>query len=1021
MSSRVSGSFLKGAGCACLIALSLLAMPAMAADVATNCGAATARGSNGPSDYATYCWVNFAGYNQADAADANGQLYTVTLLDGGSMTFRLRVTTSAAFAAGAPSWSGAPFGHTAFLNVPGNPVLYQTTDGTTTNITLSNITVIAGAGGQVPYALVAADAESSNNDESLSFTTNGDPWTLLASMQNGSSLLFPGLAGVGTGTVTQTGVAGTVGAYAFATSGSPGTVSSVLDGGGLQGIAIGMKYLAADVRISKSHSGGFQAGGTGAYTLAVHNNGPDPYTTANTFTVTDTLPTGLTYASASGIGWNCPAPAGQLLTCTTSANLASGGDLNPITVNVNVADTAPASVDNTATVSVLDGYDYDPSNDTAIDPTPIAHPDLSGSTKDVEDVDGGLAKPGDTLRYTINVVNSAAMAATNLRVTDTLVPNLGSLSVVSIPAGATDASAGNTLEITGISLPPGGTATIVFTAVISGSAAQDDVIGNTATIRTAGNVVVGTAVADPVTVQLALPPASGNKYLYLNTGNTLTRARPATASITFAGDACFNLAPLAANLTLNSSSVTVRLRVRRSGGTQARTLRVQLRKNATGTVISGWTATQSANVANYTNLDWTFNLNAGNTSYVASNYFTLCVDSSSNTRSVQYSLNVTGDSYVRLNVATVINVNSVGIYSSAYGSTAQKSSYLQGEHAFVRAVVSDPFGNSDITAATIEIEDAAGNTQLPVVGMTSVATTASTRTYEYDYMVPTNPRIGGWTARVVAHEGSENEVEHEGVGGFAVDGRVSLGKAWVSAIPGNAVDLTIAGGTSTTPGSSTPASTIVATASAAASATLTLVESFTTGVAGDYTKGLACVRDKDAGALPLGGSGMSRTISMPNDSAVTCVFTNTRNLPLTIVKTSSVHSDPVNGTSNPKAIPGAFVDYTLSILNPSSIAVDSDSIVVTDTLPPEVSLFVDDLGGPGTGPVVFLNGSPSSGLSFAISDIAFSSDGGATWTYAPAVGGDGTDTLVSAIRLNPKGVFNPGNAAFQLRFRARIR
>jgi hypothetical protein len=52
---------------------------------------------------------------------------------------------------------------------------------------------------------------------------------------------------------------------------------------------------------------------------------------------------------------------------------------------------------------------------------------------------------------------------------------------------------------------------------------------------------------------------------------------------------------------------------------------------------------------------------------------------------------------------------------------------------------------------------------------------------------------------------------------------------------------------------------------------------------------------------------------------------------LTVTKTSAVTNDPVNGASNPKAIPGATIQYTLTIANAAG-AGDADSVTITDNL-----------------------------------------------------------------------------------------
>jgi uncharacterized repeat protein (TIGR01451 family) len=163
--------------------------------------------------------------------------------------------------------------------------------------------------------------------------------------------------------------------------------------------------------------------------------------------------------------------------------------------------------------------------------------------------------------------------------------------------------------------------------------------------------------------------------------------------------------------------------------------------------------------------------------------------------------------------------------------------------------------------------------------------------------------------------------------------------------------------------------------------------------------------------------------------------TNTLVFPsLTHLKTSTLVSDPVNGAVNPKHIPGAVVDYTLLVTNTGEGTADPDSVAVVDPIPANTRLFVGDLAGAGSGPVAFVNGAPSSGLSWTYSslgngsdDLAFSNNGGSTWTHTPAADAFGFDVSVpptTHIRMSPKGTMagssSSGNPSFQLRFRVRI-
>ena len=121
-----------------------------------------------------------------------------------------------------------------------------------------------------------------------------------------------------------------------------------------------------DLTISKSHTGNFFQGQTGAtYTITVSNIGSGA--TSGTVTVSDALPTGLTATAISGTGWSCD----TLTFCTRSDALAPAASYPAITLTVNVSSTAPASVTNTATVS--GGGESNTANDTASDPTTVGN------------------------------------------------------------------------------------------------------------------------------------------------------------------------------------------------------------------------------------------------------------------------------------------------------------------------------------------------------------------------------------------------------------------------------------------------------------------------------------------------------------------------------------------------------------------------------------------------------------------------------------------------------------------------
>jgi uncharacterized repeat protein (TIGR01451 family) len=56
---------------------------------------------------------------------------------------------------------------------------------------------------------------------------------------------------------------------------------------------------------------------------------------------------------------------------------------------------------------------------------------------------------------------------------------------------------------------------------------------------------------------------------------------------------------------------------------------------------------------------------------------------------------------------------------------------------------------------------------------------------------------------------------------------------------------------------------------------------------------------------------------------------------LSVSKSSSVLSDPVSGSTNPKAIPGAVMEYCVTVTNAGTVS--ATTVIATDTLPADVT------------------------------------------------------------------------------------
>jgi uncharacterized repeat protein (TIGR01451 family) len=542
-----------------------------------------------------------------------------------------------------------------------------------------------------------------------------------------------------------------------------------------------------DLSLTKAQASDFAVGDTGNYTLRVANSAA-AQREDNVVVVTDVLPAGLGFVSATGGGWGCAA-SGQEVTCSHPGPLDPGAALPDLTLTVSVGAAAGAGVTNTARVSSA-SYDTDPANDVGSAATVVRGPDLSMSIKSVEDLNGGEPDSGDTLRYTITIVETAGLAAIGVRVTDDMPADTTGFTVVSLPAGASDASGSvgagangtGRLDVGDIAVPAGGSATVVFDVRLAAGAAPGTTIDNIATVLNPAGPGA-TPAAPQLVVSPSRAPSSGTKSLYLRRGAELALSRvPGTAaegseSIAGGGSRTWTLVPaLQLPFTVRAGSIAVPLWLRRSGsGGSNRTITVTLANSVTG-VVGAATRTLGLPAGATPGL-FTFTIaNPATASFPAGSSFRLTVAQTSGNASSFTHVHPAGPgagaySQVNLDSSTVINVDSVAAHDAPYPGGSSGGGFVPGATAYLRAVVSDPFGSFDISAVRVSVEDPSGTPLLSNQAMTRVADNgAATATFERPFVVPPESVAGGWTVRVVADEGTEGTVTDTGVGGFVVRG-----------------------------------------------------------------------------------------------------------------------------------------------------------------------------------------------------------------------------------------------------------
>lgn len=109
---------------------------------------------------------------------------------------------------------------------------------------------------------------------------------------------------------------------------------------------LGVGELCPALAVTKSHVGNLAAGSDGQYTILVTNTGS--YTTQFAITVSDILPSGLSYASHTDASW---VRQGNRTTFVNNTKVGPGQSLPPLHLTVHVAADAPGVVFNKASAT----------------------------------------------------------------------------------------------------------------------------------------------------------------------------------------------------------------------------------------------------------------------------------------------------------------------------------------------------------------------------------------------------------------------------------------------------------------------------------------------------------------------------------------------------------------------------------------------------------------------------------------------------------------------------------------------
>ncbi|MCH9740202.1 MAG: hypothetical protein K0U38_05120 [Epsilonproteobacteria bacterium] len=149
-------------------------------------------------------------------------------------------------------------------------------------------------------------------------------------------------------------------------------------------------------------------------------------------------------------------------------------------------------------------------------------------------------------------------------------------------------------------------------------------------------------------------------------------------------------------------------------------------------------------------------------------------------------------------------------------------------------------------------------------------------------------------------------------------------------------------------------------------------------------------------------------------------FRNSGKPNLKIQKSSYTVYDPILLSANPKAIPGAIVEYTINVENQGDGEVDNNSVVISDVVPENMKLCTANILE--CSEVGLTQGITNSGLT--LGSVEYSNNNGTSFNYTPTADGYGFDSMVTDIRMNMNGVLEASDGvnhpSFQLKFKMGI-
>ena len=350
-------------------------------------------------------------------------------------------------------------------------------------------------------------------------------------------------------------------------------------------------------------------------------------------------------------------------------------------------------------------------------------PDLTGSFKSVVNVSSGdnaNTNPGDTLRYTISLVNSGLGTATGVSLTDVIPTNTTFVSGTLTIDGAVQSDPAGNITLPGLTVPASSTVEVAFDVEIDGGTAVSTLISNVADITNPDGVVTDITVESEDLI-ITGAPAIGAKTLYiedLDSGGSqfLTRLQPQAPNTTdlfrienAGGSITFDLdVPLERDLLIDPANnanidIDLRLNAANSNGNNRR-IEVEFGYELGGTFTSLGSQSRvialDTGVGNIETVEFDLPVAAPITVPTGSQFrLTVTNNQGSNRDVFLYSFDSGSNrSTVNFVPSPVINVDSIRFLDAPNTSANLITNPNPTSEVVIYAeiVISDPFGEADI-------------------------------------------------------------------------------------------------------------------------------------------------------------------------------------------------------------------------------------------------------------------------------------------------------------------------------------